>query len=78
MPECERSRPTQFPSEIKQIGRWPMFGFRGFSWIAESGLVSLVYCAFTIWMLVECLRKDPERYLWWWIILIVPPIGPIL
>jgi hypothetical protein len=39
---------------------------------------SLIFAAFTIWMLVECLRKDPERNLWWWIILFIAPIGPII
>jgi hypothetical protein len=32
----------------------------------------LVAFAFQIWMAVECLRKDPDRYLWVWIIVLVP------
>ena len=46
--------------------------------IAESGVVSLLVSAFTIWMLIECLRKDPDRYLWMWLILIMPGIGPVI
>jgi hypothetical protein len=29
-------------------------------------------------MLIECLRKDPDRYLWMWLILIMPGIGPVI
>jgi len=43
-----------------------------------SGFFSLLFAAFTVWMLIECIRKDPEKYLWLWIILVVPGIGPIV
>ena len=39
------------------------------------GLPWLLGTAFWIWMLVECLRKDPDRYYWMWLLIIVPPIG---
>ena len=29
-------------------------------------------------MLIECVRKDPEKYLWLCIILFVPGVGPII
>jgi hypothetical protein len=32
----------------------------------------LAALAFKLWMAVECLRKDPDRYLWVWIIVLVP------
>ena len=32
----------------------------------------LLYTAFIIWMVVSCVRNDPERYLWIWIIIVVP------
>jgi hypothetical protein len=31
-----------------------------------------------LWMLIECVRKDPERYTWLWIILFVPGVGPLI
>ena len=57
-----------------------MFGFPTSIqlFIAESGVLSLFVTAFTIWMLIECLRKDPDRYLWMWLILIMPGIGPVI
>src|SRR5579864_8587977 len=55
-----------------------MFGFPGLTrlFIGESGIFSLLFGAFTIWMLIECLRKDPDRFLWIWIIFCLPGIGP--
>ena len=54
----------------------------GLPWIthlfdAESGVYPLFLTALTLWMLIECVRKDPERNLWLWIILFLPGIGPI-
>lgn len=42
------------------------------------GLGYLLYTAFMIWMLVECIRKDPDRYIWMWLILVFAPFGPII
>ena len=43
---------------------------------AVLGLLSV---GLTVWMLVECLRKDPDRYLWVWIILFAaPPLGALV
>lgn len=56
--------------------------YRGNAWlwdIADQGLglVSLVYFAFWIWMLWHCLRTEPDKYFWLWLLIIVPGIGPI-
>jgi hypothetical protein len=58
----------------------PFFGINQIAHLfsGESGFFSLLYTAFTIWMLIECVRKDPDRYIWLWIILIVWGIGPIV
>ena len=55
----------------------------GLPWITplldgESGVFSLLFGAFMLWMLFECIRKDPERSLWLWIILVIPGIGPVI
>jgi hypothetical protein len=60
-----------------------MLAFFGLPWIThlfagESGVFSFIFGAFTLWMLIECLRKDPEKYLWLWIILVLPGFGPIV
>jgi hypothetical protein len=52
---------------------WPFFHFFG----PDSSLLSLIIGGFTLWMLIDCLRKDPERQVWWWIIVVVPVIGPL-
>lgn len=58
----------------------PFFGLHRITHLldGESGFLSLLYGAFVLWMLIECVRKDPEKYLWLWIILIVPGVGPIV
>lgn len=43
-----------------------------------SSLLSLAWLAMTIWMLYECVQKDEERHIWFWIILIIQPIGAFL
>ena len=36
-----------------------------------------LYLPLTIWMVIYCARTDPERYIWIWIIIIVP-LGPFI
>lgn len=43
-----------------------------------SGIWGWPYTAFMVWMLISCIRNDPERYLWMWIILLIPPFGPLI
>ena len=43
-----------------------------------SSLFWLLSTAFTIWMIVECLRKDPDRFLWLWLIVVLPGVGPVI
>lgn len=51
-------------------------GWGWWSLIYEWG--RLPYLALLIWMAVWCVRNDPERSVWLWIILIFHPIGAIL
>jgi hypothetical protein len=49
------------------------------NWLGPgSGPVSLLLTGLTIWMLIECLRSDPDRQMWWWIILVLPGVGPLV
>ncbi|MFG0334483.1 MAG: tetratricopeptide repeat protein [Maioricimonas sp. JB049] len=50
-------------------------GWWGF-WMYGWG--SWFYWALLIWMLVYCIRNDPERYTWLWVILIFQPLGAII
>ena len=47
---------------------WTFF-YGGFSWI---------YLPFLIWMLFYCIRNDPDRYIWLWVILLFQPLGSII
>lgn len=35
----------------------------------------LPHTAFVIWMILHCLKHEPDRYLWFWVILVIQPIG---
>lgn len=56
--------------ELYQPGPWhPLFDLiLGGGWL---------YTALLVWMAISCLRNDPERHLWLWIIIFVP-FGPFL
>ena len=47
-------------------------------WYAVSGWLSLAYVLLLIWMVVYCVKHDPERSIWLWIILIFWPLGPFI
>jgi hypothetical protein len=43
-----------------------------------GGWVYAAFLIFLIWMIVYCLRNDPERSVWLWVILIFQPFGAII
>jgi len=49
----------------------PVWGFIG-------DIFWFLYLLFWIWMFVDCLRKDPDRFLWFWVILIFQPFGAMI
>jgi hypothetical protein len=57
---------------------WLGPGLHPFDFGPASGVMTLVVGGFTLWMLIECLRKDTDRFLWGWVILVVPLVGPLL
>ncbi len=44
----------------------PFYEFLARPWVA------LPVLAFKIWMIIECIRKDPDRYIWFWVIFLIP------
>jgi hypothetical protein len=42
------------------------------------GLLSFVYTIFWLWMLIECIRSEPDRFFWIWLIVVVPFPGAIV
>lgn len=56
-----------------------------YSYSAPSPVMGIIwdifwflYIVFMVWMLVDCFRKDPDRFLWFWVILIFQPIGAFI
>lgn len=49
-------------------------------WLFEGamGVVYLAYFALWVWMLVECVRKDPDRFFWLWLFLLIPFPGALI
>lgn len=43
---------------------------------STGGFLFLLYFVFKVWMLIECFRKDPDRYIWILLMLFIPG-GPI-
>ncbi len=52
---------------------WPLLLFWG-----AAGFLSLAYSVFWIWMLIECLRSEPDKYFWIWLLIIAPFPGAIV
>lgn len=42
------------------------------------GWLGWLVLPFQLWMLIYCIRHDPERYIWIWIILLLPVAGALL
>lgn len=49
----------------------PVMGFIG-------DVFWFLYFLFWVWMLIDCIRKDPDRFLWFWVILIFQPFGALI
>jgi hypothetical protein len=52
---------------------WPLLAF----WGAFS-LLSLVYGLFWLWMLIQCIRTEPDKHFWIWLLIVVPFPGAII
>ncbi len=49
-------------------------GFAPWGWEISSWL----YAGFVLWMVISCIRQDPEARMWVWIIIALPPLGPFI
>lgn len=43
-----------------------------------ASITTLVYFAFFLWMVIHCLRYEPDRGMWLWIMIIAQGIGPVV
>lgn len=63
--------PDAVPPVDDSIGwEWMLIPLSG-----TFGILYLLYLVFLIWMVVFCVRRDPERYLWLLMIFLLQPIG---
>lgn len=66
--------------DLSAIGLLAQVGpYRMSPWIyaleSGSGLLALVYSVFWCWMMWHCMRTEPDRQYWVWLILMVPVVG---
>ncbi len=51
----------------------------GFGWIGSLfQTLAPLYFLFLLWMIIECVRKDPDRFLWLMLMLWLQPFGAII
>lgn len=48
-------------------------------WLGETfgGLLGLAYGILWFWMVLHCIRTEPDRQTWLWLLIFVPVIGPL-
>jgi hypothetical protein len=62
----------------------PPDGGLGWFWLpmlmlwGSASLLTLAYSAFWLWMMIECLRSEPDRFFWIWLMIIAPFPGAIV
>lgn len=61
------------PVSVDAVGGWPLVVY-GLGW----RVASLLYLVFWLWMLWHCLRTEPDRLLWLWVMIVVQGVGPVL
>lgn len=45
---------------------------------AAATVLTLVYSLFWVWMLIECIRSEPDRHFWIWLLIVVPFPGAVV
>lgn len=66
------------PSENPYLNDPGQYGAPSPVWDAIGDIFGFLYFLFWIWMLVDCIRKDPDRFLWFWVIFIFQPVGAFI
>jgi hypothetical protein len=74
-------------AEIMQFGSFCLLAeyspYRGNPWLLHaleggSTLLALAYSVFWFWMLWHCMRTEPDRQYWLWLMIFVPGIGAVV
>ncbi len=45
---------------------------------STATVLTFAYAAFWLWMMIECLRSEPDRYFWVWLLIVAPFPGAIV
>lgn len=70
--ESSAPLPVQYDPALYQPGLFEYLTGAVYGW------GSLLYFPFLIWMVLYCLKHDPDRYIWLWVIFLLQPVGPII
>lgn len=70
------------PDAITSLGTFGALAqspiIRSIPWIRELEVVGVLYTIFLLWMLYHCLRTEPDRYFWMWLMIVVWGVGPLV
>ncbi|MCA9015134.1 MAG: PLDc N-terminal domain-containing protein [Planctomycetaceae bacterium] len=66
------------PAENPYLNDPRLYGAPSPVWNLIWDLLGFLYFLFWVWMLVDCIRKDPDRFIWFWVIFVFPPVGALI
>ncbi len=61
---------------VRGPGAWISLPFLIFS--GAFSFLAFAYFAFWVWMLIQCIRSEPDKYFWLWLLIVVPFPGAIV
>ena len=64
---------TDMPgSPVGGVTWWP------YTLLLSVRFTTVLYFAFWLWMVWHCLRTEPDRFFWLWVLMVVQVVGPVL
>ncbi|QDT40956.1 hypothetical protein Pan241w_10150 [Gimesia alba] len=66
------------PAENPYLNDPSLYGEPSPVWGVIWDIFGFLYFLFWIWMMVDCIRKDPDRFLWFWVIFVFQPVGAFI
>lgn len=66
------------PAENPYLNDPSLYGAPSPVWGVIWDFLGFLYFLFWIWMMVDCIRKDPDRFLWFWLIFVFQPVGAFI
>ncbi len=70
---------AQFADGFADVSGPHISGATGWSYaLLGMRFTTLLYTAFWLWMVWHCLRTEPDRFFWLWLLFVVQGVGPVL